>query len=396
MIFNSVAVRHWLHHFFIFSGLSCALAGCAAVKERSPGTALVHRYVDNQNGIDGLDNVRRLLFDESRKVLYAVSADDDALAAYRVADDGSLTMLDIISGSEAEGMLVGASDMTFTGMNRDIQVVSFYSGAVAQFRLQHDDKLVLLSYLSDRIDAKRVFRQGEPITAAEDQLALLGPYAIAGGTDGISYVAANVSQALVQLSSQGLLRISHTVRAEQVSALGGAVSVALSGSGRKVAVAGMQANQVAIFDGSDTQSLVLQQTLPLAHQVALTAPMFVAFVPQSEELLVAQKHGVLVYSPDPQGHYKHSVELRGPEGLSLAAISRLDFDPTGQCMLALSESSSQVYTFSRVRGDQWQFLSQLDVQNRQAPTSVAFISSGKVALSFARSDAIYIYANICG
>ncbi|AZZ99900.1 hypothetical protein [Pseudoalteromonas sp. R3] len=395
MIFNTVAVKHWLHRFLMFAGLSCVLTGCTAVNERSPEAALLHRYVDNQNGIDGLDNVRRLLFDESRKVLYAVSADDDSLAAYRVADDGTLTMLDMISGSKAQGMLVGATDMIFSGMNRDIQVVSFYSGAVAQFRLQRDDKLVLLSYLSDRIDAKRVFRQGEPITPAEDRLALLGPYAIAGNADGVSYVAANVSQAIVQLTSKDQLRAGQTVRSEQVSALGGAVSVALSDRDRKVAVAGMQANQVAIFDGSDAQSLELRQILPLAHQEALTEPMYVAFVPQTEVLLVAQKQGVLVYSPDPQGQYKRSTELKGPADETLPAITRLVFDPTGQCMLALSESTGQVYTFSRIQGEQWQLLALLDAQGAQAPTSAVFISPDKVALSFALSDAVYIYANVC-
>ncbi|TMP26707.1 hypothetical protein CWB99_17760 [Pseudoalteromonas rubra] len=90
MLFSSALGKHWLCHLLTVSGLSCVLAGCVVIQEQVPGAALTHRYIDNQNGIDGLDNVRRLLFDESRNLLYAVSADDDVLAAFRVADDGSI------------------------------------------------------------------------------------------------------------------------------------------------------------------------------------------------------------------------------------------------------------------------------------------------------------------
>ncbi|WP_125561038.1 hypothetical protein [Pseudoalteromonas rubra] len=377
----------------VMSGLS---AGCATSDEPVEGAALLHRYVDNQNGIDGLDNVRRLLFDDTDKVLYAVSADDDALTAYRVGDDHSLTMLDMMSGERVGGMLIGASDMTFVGADRDIQVVSFYSGAVAQFRLGRNDTLTLQSGLSDRIDIQRVFRQGKPISTQEDKLALLGPYAIVGDAAGISYVAANVSQALVQLSSaQGQLSTRQAIRADEVNALGGAVSVAQSDSGQKVAVAGMQANQIALFEVSDSQPLKLQQTLSIGHQRALIEPVFVTFVPGTERLLVADKQSVFAYYLDPQGNYTSSTELKVSDNQKLSAVSRLAFDPAGQCMLAMSESADQVYIFKRHGDTHWLHVSQLDIGGGQAPTSAAFISQDKVAISFAKSDAIQIYTNVC-
>lgn len=382
---------------FVAFGLSGLIAGCAMSDDSVEEAALLHRYVDNQNGIDGLDNVRRLLFDDTDRILYAVSADDDALTAYRVADDNTLTMLDMMSGERARGTLVGASDMTFSGADRDIQVVSFYSGAVAQFRLDRNDTLILQSDLSDRIDIQRVFKQGKPISTQEDKLALLGPYAIVSDAAGTSYVAANVSQALVQLTStQGQLSTRHTIRVEQVNALGGAVSVAQSDSGLKVAVAGMQANQIALFEVSDTQPLKLQQTLPVGHQEALIEPVFVTFAPGTERLFVVDKRSVFIYSPDPQGNYISSTELKVSDNQKLTAVSRLAFGPAGHCMLALSESTDQVYIFKRKSDTHWQYLSQLDVGGAQAPTSAAFISQDKVAISFARSDVIHIYANVCG
>ncbi|WP_010384947.1 hypothetical protein [Pseudoalteromonas rubra] len=382
---------------FVAFGMSGMIAGCATSDEPAEGAALLHRYVDNQNGIDGLDNVRRLLFDDTGRVLYAVSADDDALTAYRVADDNALTMLDMISGERARGMLTGASDMTFSGADRAIQVVSFYSGAVAQFQLDRNDTLILQSALSDRIDIQRVFKQGKPISTQEDKLALLGPYAIVGNAAGTSYVAANMSQALVRLTStQGQLSTHQIIRADQVNALRGAVSVAQADSGLKVAVAGMQANQIALFEVSDTQPLKLQQTLPVGQQKALIEPVFVTFLPGTERLFVADKHSVFIYSPDPQGNYISPTELTVSDTQKLAAVSRLAFGPAGQCMLALSESADQVHIFRRKRDTHWQYLSQLDVGGAQAPTSAAFISQDKVAISFARSDAIHIYANVCG
>ncbi|MCG7536089.1 lactonase family protein [Pseudoalteromonas sp. OOF1S-7] len=364
--------------------------------EQAPGVALQHRYVDNQNGIDGLDNVRRLLFDNTRQVLYAVSADDDALTAYHVADDLSLTMLDMMSGNEARGTLVGASDMTFSGANQDIQVISFYSGAVAQFRLQENDSLRLLSYLTDSLDIQRVFRQSNPISAEEDTLGLLGPYAIVGSDTGASYVAANVSQALVKVTStKGRLDAGQILRASQVKALAGAVSVALSEDGELLAVAGMQASQIAVFKMSESQSLTVQQILPDEKHQTQTAPLFVTFVPGAEDLMVATQSGVFRYVPDPAGRFKLAAQLNVAGSLPLAAVTRMAFSPDGQCMLALSESTDQVNIFARQSGGDWQFADIIDVEGGQSPTSAVFLTPAQVAISFAKSDAVHIYANVC-
>ncbi|WP_125718518.1 hypothetical protein [Pseudoalteromonas rubra] len=396
MFFKNGNFRLCLSSLLIAFGITGLAAGCATTDEQVNRTSLVHRYTDNQNGIDGLDNVRRLLFDDIRRVLYAVSADDDALAVYRVAEDLSLTMLDMMSGNEAHGALVGASDMTFSGVNQDIQVVSFYSGAVAQFRLQDNASLHLSSYLTDRIDIQRVFKQSKPISAQQDTLALLGPYAIVGSHNGISYVASNVSQALVKVTStQGKLSVKQILRASQVNALAGAVSVALSPDENLVAVAGMQANQVTIFKAGALQSLVLQHTLPDEQHTELTEPVFVTFVPETGGLMVATQSGVYHYQQNPAGRFILLEQLSVADPQPLPGVTRIVFSPDGHCLLALSESSDQVNVFARQSNGRWQFSELINVAGAKSPTSAAFFSPTQVAISFAKSDALYIYGNVC-
>ncbi|WP_046004148.1 hypothetical protein [Pseudoalteromonas rubra] len=396
MAFKNRNVRLCLSVLLLAAGITGLVAGCATTDEQVNRASLVHRYTDNQNGIDGLDNVRRLLFDDTRRVLYAVSADDDSLAAYRVADDLSLTMLDMMSGNQAHGTLVGASDMTFSGANRDIQVVSFYSGAVAQFRLQDNGSLHLVSYVTDSIDIQRVFKQSKPISAQEDTLALLGPYAIAGSRSGISYVASNVSQALVKVTStQGKLNVKQILRASQVKALAGAVSVALSQDESQVAVAGMQANQVAIFKAGASQVLTLQHTLGDEQHTTLAEPVFVAFVPQTAGLMVATQSGVYHFQQDPAGRFMLFEQLSVADLQSLAGVTRMVFSPDGHCLLTLSESTDQVNVFARQANGRWQFSELIHVAGAKSPTSAAFLSLTQVAISFAKSDMLSIYANVC-
>ncbi|WP_125783502.1 hypothetical protein [Pseudoalteromonas rubra] len=396
MLFKNRNLRLCLSGLLFALGNTGLIAGCATTDEQVADVSLVHRYTDNQNGIDGLDNVRRLLFDETRRVLYAVSADDDALAVYRVAKDLSLTMLDMTSGNEAHGALVGAADMTFSGANRDIQVVSFYSGAVAQFRLQDNTSLRLLSYLTDRIDIQRVFKQSKPISAQEDTLALLGPYAIAGSRSGGSYVVSNMSQALVKVTStQDKLSVKQILRASQVKALAGAVSVALSPDESLVAVAGMQANQVAIFKAGMLQPLALQYILPDKPHTTLTEPVFVTFVPEAGGLMVATQSGVYHYQQNPAGRFILLEQLSVADPQPLSGVTRIVFSPDGHCMLALSESSDQVNVFALQSNGRWGFSELINVAGAQSPTSAAFFSPTQVAVSFAKSDALHIYANVC-
>ena len=153
---------------------------------------LLGSYVNNKDGIRGLDNVRQIHYLPSTNRLYAVSADDNAVSAFDIEKGWQLKTRTVITSAQTKQQLEGAVALAIDPKANSMFVTSFYSGSVVQFDLLPE--LATKQIFSDYLPPKQVFAQESTVTPTDDRLGLLGSYAISFSPDSQRFfVAANVS-----------------------------------------------------------------------------------------------------------------------------------------------------------------------------------------------------------
>lgn len=367
---------------------------------------LIQVVRDNQIGVDGLDNPRHLRLSDDNRFLYVASADDNALAIFKIGPEFRLTFSQVFKNTPTNIGLEGANRIVVSQNSEFLYTQSYYDSAIGFYRLQKSGDYHYQGHLSDGIDYEKIFREPAGPPKALDTLKLLGAYDIA--IDKIHrrlFVASTVSNSLTtfSLANTGKPVPQQIISDPQLASLKGAVAVALSADAGKLAVAGMEGNAVSIFSQSADGMLTILHTLDneQSRNQQFSAPIASAFTDKGRFLYVANagNNSLHIFQFHQSGQYLHfqSVDNLMPGLANFLSPSQIIFTKDEKKMLITAEQGNGVFRFERSEETYWRMTGVLHNKDfsgdlLRSPSSMVASADGcHLVISSALSDAISVF-----
>jgi 6-phosphogluconolactonase (cycloisomerase 2 family) len=248
---------------FGFSSL-CALAAVAALPAGAAQLQFVEAEFDGVGGVDGLDGARAVVVSPGGEHLYAAAAQDDAVAVFaRDPATGELTFVEAeLDGVGGVDGLDGAEHLALSPGGETLYVVGLLDGGLAVF--SRDGTTGELTFLEAHLDG----------VAGVNGLA--GASSVAVSPDGEHvYATGRFDDALAVFDrnpANGRLTFLDVEidGAGGVDGLAAATWVAVSPDGEHVYAAGVEDQEVAVFERSPATGLLtfvaaVADTLPDAQ-----------------------------------------------------------------------------------------------------------------------------------
>lgn len=354
---------------------------------------LVTTLYDNKGKLDGLDNVRKMIAYDNG--LYSVSADDNSFTSFKLADNFSAQLTQVIKSKEQSLPLEGAVGITASADHKQMFIVSFYSGSIVHLVRNTNDIFEVKKIFSDFLDPHIVFDESKSIELKDDKLSLLGPYDVLFNDNlKMLVVASYMSNSIVvyRLTNETKLQPYQIFKGVSFPNLSRPTAITMLEN--KIAVIATGSNCVLLFETRAETSAPINTWCTDKNKFINDASE-ILFDSKRKTLLIANKHNLLEVS-SPFSAQPVITELKDENDKSIPFISSLTLSSTGNNLIALSEQSNKVYILKRVI-DSWKSHYELtpklaDGDQAKSPTDAVFLKNeSHLAISFGESDAINIY-----
>ncbi len=320
---------------------------------------MVQVLVDNEAGVDGLDNPRSVKISPDGTHAVVASGDDNSLAIFDINDDFSLSFNRVFKNNTHDVTgLEGASQIAFLPNGNKMFTVSFYDSALVVLERDEDNQYRFERSLSDGLSIDRIFKDTEPF-GASDTLGLLGAWDVAASSDGRQLLVASYKSNALSVFDIPVLDMNSDdeVIFNRVEAgkngLGGAVGLALSADNTQLAVTGFDEHLLTLYNRTMDGELAFSQTLRGGDMGIpyLVNPQTVMFSPYGDYLYVAcaGSNTLVVFSRmdskagEKAGKYALFQTLTDDDvGGGLKGVGSLAISPDGKSVFVAGEADTGV------------------------------------------------------
>ncbi|WP_185826799.1 beta-propeller fold lactonase family protein [Shewanella canadensis] len=311
---------------------------------------MVQVLIDNEAGVDGLDNPRAVKISPDGTHAAVVSGDDNSMAIFDIDDDFTLTFNRVFKNN-IYGVtgLEGASQLAFLPSGNKMFTVSFYDSALVVFDRGEEHQYRFKRRLSDGLSIERIFKDTEPLGAL-DTLGLLGAWDLVASGDGQQlYIASYKSNALSVFDVSGDDLVFNRFEGEEPG-LGGAVGLDLSGDNTLLAVTGFDEHMLTLYNRTMDGELELSQILRGGDTGIpyLVNPQVVKFSPDGHFIYVACSGSDAIVVLNRIEAVSGSGTRKGEDAAKYALFQTLTNDELGGGLkgagsLAISSDGSRLY-----------------------------------------------------
>ncbi|MBQ4845368.1 hypothetical protein J8M01_07545 [Pseudoalteromonas sp. MMG005] len=333
-------------------GVSCVL--CTVLVEARtvdmsasfPSLHISQQATNNQHGVSGLDNPRKIATSRDKKSIFVVSGDDDALSVFQLDSDDQLYFKQTFKNIDNNRYkLAGASDVIALDNGKWLITASFYDGALSLFSKVEQGGYQFVHSLSDDLSAKRVFKDPTPVGGL-DNLKLLAPWSILKLDEQHFVVASYKSDAVrfFKLSNGRIVTNEPANKGVNKQQFGSPVAVQpimnKETGQKKLIVAGFNDSTLTLLDKGDTQYYAVSQRISLKEYGCLN-PQAMQAVEIINKLYVACSGSdkVLVLQESQPNQFKVIQVVAHPH---LQGVNSLAMARDGRWGYAASEKSNGV------------------------------------------------------
>jgi DNA-binding beta-propeller fold protein YncE len=311
---------------------------------------------DDDKGVDGLGNPRRVQVILDNSKVFVSSGDDNALAIFNVDHNFNLTFSQIFrNSSDNINGLEGASGIAYLDQGEQVVVTGFYDGALTRFS-KNKNRYRFNETISDVHHYERVFNSDMSLGKL-DRLGLLGAWdVIKTHNEKQLLVAGYMSNAVAifDITSDGRILFNRAIKdaSPLEKSLGKPVSLALSLLNDELYVLGFDSHQLTIFDRKDRGDLLVKQVIKngVAGVEQFVNPQKIVVSPAGNFLYVAcsGSNAIVVFQKKETGHYAFLQAVNNADigGSGLEGASSLAMSSDGSKIYAAGEAGHGFYLFS--------------------------------------------------